>query len=110
MGRTATGVATTVKVGQRACVAPLPIRRSVWVRGDRPPQPAAEQRRLFGRVLMPQQHWQWPGAWAHAANDSLRPDLANLVVHESLVMGAVQGCPFPRFAEGRWWYGPGYWA
>lgn len=86
------------------------LKRSVWVRGDRPPQPAAQQRKLFGgKLLMDPRHWQWPGAWAHVVNASLRADLANLVVHESLVMAALPGAAFGRFSEGLWWYGPAYW-
>lgn len=85
--------------------------QSVWVCGDRPPQLAARQREEFsGKVLMDRRHWQWPGAFAHIANDSLQADKANLTVHENLVMTVLPDCPFPCFAEGLWWYGPDYWS
>lgn len=74
----------------------------------------------FGRIVLAQPQWKWPGVYAHIANDATGTGLSNnCLVTEGGYMHATKRIPKFNFgadvhnnsaSELLWSYGEGYWA
>ena len=91
-----------------------------YVDGRRPVQSNEEQRRLFGKIVLKQPDYQWPGMYAHLANDSRGTSRRNTARVTKLgyvkTMRALQPFDFSKSIEENahseilWSYGPNFWS
>ena len=95
--------------------------QAVVIDGAQPPQTAAEQCQMFGKVVFDPKDWPYPGMSHFMANDAVNTPMQHnssvdshgfMVITQQIPVAYVEGgCPHQNARSELFWsYGPTYWA